>query len=277
MNKGDFCYTKILDQVGISYLGNVKQSAKMMASYRNGTLTYCLYLAPANMSGYEVCPSSEHCREFCLNGSGRNKSDIFRHGGDIRRSIINNSRIKKTKLFFEDRELFMLLLIHEIDKYQRYAYKNNMAFSVRLNGTSDISPLAFKYKGKNILEIFPEVMFYDYTKVYNRISLLERYDNYDLTFSYDGHNWDNCKKFLEHGGRVAVVMFSEDMPSGFCGYPVVDGNLYDMRYIDPARSVVGLHYHKTANDYQMIDGKRRFVIPNTPFVVLPNDERLTWG
>ena len=58
-----------------------------------------------------------------------------------------------------------------------------MNFSVRLNGTSDLSPEQFHLEGVNILEIFPEVQFYDYTKVYKRIELTKKYTNYDITFS----------------------------------------------------------------------------------------------
>ena len=140
-------------------------------------------------------------------------------------------------------------------------------FSIRLNGTSDISPLAFKDKrsGKNILELFPNVQFYDYTKVFNRINLLEKYPNYDLTFSFDGYNWDECEKFLQGGGKVAVVFYSDKnkLPQYYKGYKVVDANENDMRYLDEKGTIMGLHYHKTANDYK----SGHFVRPNTPFVI----------
>lgn len=270
-----FNYYKELEKLGIAYLGRWAQSAKMSASYRNGTLTYCLYLAPANMSGHEVCPKSEHCRAFCLNNSGRNKGDIWVNGG-IYNSKINRSRIRKTDLFFKDRQLFMLMLIYEINRAKNYAEKHGMGFSVRLNGTSDISPLAFSYNGVNILDVFPDVVFYDYSKVYTRYGVCERYPNYDLTFSYDGWNWGECENALKMNSRVAVVFFGNKLPKRFCGYDVVDANEYDMRYLDPKCCICGLHYHKTANDYQIINGKRTFVAPNTPFVIMPNDERCEW-
>ena len=47
----------------------------------------------------------------------------------------------------------------------------NLEFSIRLNGTSDLSLLTFKLGGKNILEIFNDVQFYDYTKVANRFNI----------------------------------------------------------------------------------------------------------
>ena len=172
----------------------------------------------------------------------------------------------------------MDILIHEIASKRAKAKRMGYDFSVRLNGTSDLSPLAFKdpISGKNILELFPDVQFYDYTKVYNRIKLMEQYPNYDLTFSYDGYNWEECEKFLQQGGKVAVVFYSEKetLPKQFRGYNVVDANGYDMRYLDPNKSIMGLHYHKTARDY----ASGHFVKPNTPFVIdLDEESDVDWG
>lgn len=265
-------YTKTLKELGISYLGKHSQSMKMRLSEKNGTITYCLYLAPWNLSGYQVCPGGTHCHKFCLNGSGHNKSDILARG--IEESRINKGRIKRTRLFYENKDLFMRLLIHEIKKTQKYAEKHGMEFSVRLNGTSDLSPEAFVYEGKNILQWFPNVTFYDYTKVPNRVKLLGKYSNYYLTFSYDGHNWDACKNFLENGGNVAVVFSNQEMiPMKFAGYPVCDGNLFDMRYLDPKQHIVALHYHVTAANY---DKNGKYIEPNDDFVVTDENELVEW-
>ena len=67
------------------------------------------------------------------------------------------------------------------------------------------------------------------------------------------------------------------MPKTFGGYNVESGNEFDMRYLNSPQSVIGLHYHKTANDYKVINGKRTFVAPNTPFVIMPNDKRCELG
>lgn len=274
----NFFYGKTLESYGISYLGSVAQSKKMKLSYENGTMTYCVYLAPADMSGYNVCPNSKYCREFCLNGSGQNKCDELARG--VEGSKINQSRIRKTRMFHEHKADFMHLLIHEINKYKKQAERKGMGFSVRLNGTSDLSPLAYRdpETGKNILELFPDVQFYDYTKVYNRIKLMHQYPNYDLTLSYNGYNWDECEQFLNEGGKVAVVFLDEKLPKSYHGFPIVDGNTYDMRYLDPAKHIIGLHYHKVAGDYYIDekDGIRKFRVPNTPFVVKVNDPNVDW-
>lgn len=262
--------------MGVSYLGGVSTSMKTRLSEENGTLTYCIYLAPADMSGYNVCPMSKHCRQFCLQGSGLNKVDTMSHG--VEHSVINMARIKKTRCFFENRQLFMSILIAEIEKYRKLAKKKGLKFAVRLNGTSDLSPLLFRADGKNILEMFPDVQFYDYTKVPARINLLGRYPNYDLTFSYDGHNWEDAERFLKRGGKVAVVFRNQKkLPLTFRGWAVCDGNLYDMRYLDPASHIVGLHFHTTANNYKIVDGKRTFVEPNTDFVIPDNSPMVVWA
>lgn len=257
---------KLYNELGISYLGSVAQSAKLKLSKKNGTMTYCIYLAPSDMSGFNVCPNSRYCREHCLNGSGNNKADIFAHGAKY--SKINQCRIKKTQLFFKNHRLFMDIMIAEIEKYKERAKRLNYHFSVRINGTSDLSPLAFTdSEGRNILEIFRDVQFYDYTKVPSRIGLMQKYDNYFLVLSYNGHNWNECEKFLQQGGNVAVVFYGE-MPTEWRGWPVCDGNEYDMRYLDPRQHIVGLHYHKTASDYYLVNGKRVFQEPKTDFVVV---------
>jgi hypothetical protein len=244
-------------QAKVSYLGATKKTVKMRLSYEHGTETYCLYLAPADMSGHNVCPVSKYCKRFCLNGSGQNK--IQQLAG---KNGVNSSRIKKTNLFFENRDLFMKLLIKEIRSAKEHALKNGLGFSVRLNGTSDLSPEEFTYMGKNILEIFPDVQFYDYTKVPTRFELTDKYNNYDLTYSFNGYNWSRCEQFLKQGGKVAVV-FDGPLPDTFHGFKVTDANQYDMRYLDPKGHIMGLHYHPTAGDFK--DG--HYVHPSTRFVV----------
>lgn len=270
----NFGYQKALKQVGISYLGKHSQSAKMIKNTINHVITYSLYLAPADMSGYNVCPVSKWCKQFCLNGSGRNKSDILARG--FEHSHINRSRIKKTKLFFENNALFMQLLMHELEKTRVYAERNGFGFSVRLNCTSDISPEDFvdPDTGLNILQKYPDVVFYDYTKVPTRFSLIERYPNYHLTFSYNGHNEFMCRKFLAMGGNVAVVFANQsDLPLRFMGYDVIDGNKDDLRYLDAPAKVVGLHFHATAANY---DKNGKYIQPNSDFVVRDDNELVEW-
>ena len=228
---------------GLSYLGKVNNSTKHEKAYKFDELVYTIYLAPAKSSGYEVCPMrTPFCTELCLNESGHNRMDIHENK-------INKSRIKKTKLFFEDRELFMNWMIQEIKVAQRQANEQGQHFSVRLNNTSDISPESFYIDvdgtKKNILQLFPDVQFYDYTKVPNRTTLLNKYPNYDLTFSYDGNNMFRCLEMLKSNVRVAMVF--NEVPKMFMGFDVIDGDQYDMRYRDRKDVIVGLKFKKVRN------------------------------
>jgi hypothetical protein len=229
---------------GLSYLGMVNNSTKHEKAFKYDELVYTLYLAPAKSSGYEVCPMrTEFCTKLCLNESGRNKMDT-------KKNTINNSRIKKTKMFFEDREFFVRWMIEEIKRSKLKSEKLGYSFSVRLNNTSDISPEMFWIRQedgstKNILQLFPDVQFYDYTKVPSRIELTKKYKNYDLTFSFDGSNLETCEKMLSNKVRVAMVF--NKLPKKFLSYKVIDGDLYDMRYRDKKNVIVGLKFKKVRN------------------------------
>lgn len=241
-------------ETGLNYLGSVNLTTKHVKAYNYNEMTYSLYLAPAKMSGYEVCPMrTDECTLLCLNESGMNRMNM-------NDEMINNGRIKKTKLFFEEREFFMSWMIDEITAAKKKSEKLGYNFSVRLNNTSDISPESF-YKdvnGKkmNILQLFNDVTFYDYTKVTKRYELLKKYPNYDLTYSYSGKNFTNCITMLNNGVRVAVV-FKNKLPSTFWGRKVIDGDLYDMRYKDESDIIIGLKYKITRN---RPDKESKFVV-----------------
>jgi hypothetical protein len=231
-------------QTGLSYLGNVNHSAKHEKNAKYNEMVYALYLAPAKLSGYNVCPKSNaECRLLCLNESGQNKMD---------KGKITAARIKKTKLFFEDRQFFMEWLVAEIKKYKIKAASQGYHFSVRLNNTSDISPEQFHLEidgeRKNVLQLFPDVQFYDYTKVDNRVDIVHKYKNYDLTFSFDGYNWNICEKMLKSGVRVAVV-FAKHLPEQWRGFNVITGDDYDVRYRDASNVIIGLKFKHVRNKY----------------------------
>lgn len=239
---------------GLSYLGMVNNSAKHEKAYTYNEMVYTLYLSPAKSSGYEVCPGrTDECTLLCLNESGRNKmkSDQNR---------IPASRKTKTKLFFENKEFFVSWVIDEITAAMERATRLGYRFSVRLNNTSDISPEDFVLTSAsgtvvNLLELFPDVQFYDYSKLPERAELVKKYPNYDLTFSYTGYNWDMCQYLLSEGIRVAAVF--EQVPETYRGYQVIPGDKYDMRYLDPKNVIVGLKFKKVRNK---IKDNYKFVI-----------------
>jgi hypothetical protein len=226
---------------GVNYLSSVSYSVKHQKSKKYGELTLSLYLAPAKLSGFEVCPGrTAECTRLCLNQSGKNIGPQKERG-----DFINDSRITKTRLFFENRDFFMDWLIFEIEAAKRKAIRMTYKLSIRLNNTSDLSPELFTRNGKNILEMYPDIQFYEYTKVPSRVNLMGRYPNYDVTFSYTGYNLDLCKQMLENNIRVAVVF--KKVPEVWQGYEVIDGDAYDMRYKDSHAVIVGLKYKTNRN------------------------------
>jgi hypothetical protein len=46
-------------------------------------------------------------------------------------------------------------------------------------------------------------------------------------------------EILKMGGNVAVV-FRKDLPTTYKGYQVVNGDVSDLRFLDPNNSIVGL-------------------------------------
>lgn len=238
-------------ETGLSYLSSLSMTVKHKKSLKYGELTLSLYFAPAKMSGYEVCPGrNAECTRLCLNQSGKNIGPQKERG-----DFINQSRITKTRLFFQHRDFFMDWLIAEIESAKAKAVRMTYKLSIRLNNTSDISPEEFTRNGKNILELYPDIQFYEYTKVPSRIKLMNRYPNYDVTFSYTGYNWDTCEEMLNKKIRVAVVF--KNVPKQWKGYPVIDGDEYDMRYKDDGSAIVGLKYKVNRNK---LEAKHKFVV-----------------
>lgn len=193
-----------------------------------GILTGVMYLAPASISGYEVCPRrSVGCTEACLYTAGMGAF-----------SNVQQARIAKTKAFFEQREDFLNQLRADIKALVRKAKKDNMIPAVRLNGTSDIEWTRF-----GLMEEFPDVQFYDYTKVYNRLEK-EIPSNYHVTFSKNESNAIECVNALKLGVNVAVVFATKKgdaLPETWNGYPVYDGDDTDVRFQDPKGGyVIGL-------------------------------------
>ena len=133
---------------------SVSTDAKTVKGEKNGVLTGVLYLAPASLSGYQVCPSAtDGCIAACLYTAGRG---IYAN--------VQKSRLERTRWFFEDRASFMAVLVADIQRLVRKATKDGMIPAVRLNGTSDIAweKMAVTVDGvafRSVIEAFPAVAF----------------------------------------------------------------------------------------------------------------------
>lgn len=225
---------------GLSYIGGINISSKLIKNKKvDHTLTYCIYLAPASQSGYNVCShATDECKIGCLASTGRAGMELV---AGIDR--IKNARIKKTKLLIENQDFFMGWVIAEINSKKEKAEREGYKFSIRMNGTSDVDWTKVMYEGKNIFEIFSDCDFYDYTK--NPGKFFNKPKNYHLTFSYTGKNWNVCELLLKKNENVAVIFDipkSGKLPETFNGYNVIDGDVSDSRNYDAKGVVVGLRW-----------------------------------
>ena len=206
-------------------------NTKTMKGEKLGFRTYIMHLAPSRLSGYQVCPmASPGCASACLNLSGMG---VF--------SNVQKARIAKTKRFFEDRGAFMDQLVKEVQAAIRSSAKAGLTPVFRLNGTSDIrwETVAVFLDGfwyTNIMEAFPSVQFYDYTKIPNRRDIPS---NYHLTFSRSEVNEMEALQVLSAGVMNVAVVF-DTLPAKWAGVKVVDGTETDLRFLDDRAVVVGL-------------------------------------
>lgn len=193
------------------------------------TLTAILYLAPHTLAGHgNVCAhATEGCKATCLYSAGRGAMNS-----------VQQARIKKTKLFFENNVSFMETIKNDLVLFEKYCTDNNLKGFVRLNGTSDIDWQKLKYKDTslNVFEIFKNLNFYDYTKDYKRVS---SHVNYSLTFSWNEKiTRQQVKQKLKENVNVAVVF--DEVPEKWNTFTVINGDVSDLRPMDKKNVIVGL-------------------------------------
>ena len=226
-----------------SYIGNlirVGGDAKTVKGNRGGVyITGIMYLIPWKHGKINLCPMAKQagCLDGCLVTAGRG-----------RMSNVAAGRQRKTDWFCRDRKGFMAQLVKDCEGLLRYCNKRGVKPALRLNGTSDIRfELIEVVRGgvtfKHIFDAFPEIQFYDYTKIANRD--VSGIDNYSLTFSYSEAHEAYKKQVniaLKKGMNMAVVWRQkENIPSSFMGRNVIDGDETDMRFLDPDDIIVALY------------------------------------
>ena len=204
---------------------------KIQKGTKMGYLSFILHLAPADLSGKETCPKrTAGCTAACLNTAGR--GGMFKRGENT--NMIQKARIRKTNYFFNDRRAFMMDLVEDISKAIKFAERKGLTPVFRLNGTSDLSWEKYEcydVGAANIFEAFPNVQFYDYTKVLGR--KVSHLPNYHLTFSKaDGNDSDVAEALLQ---GMSVVAVYDEIPEG-----VPSADETDLRFLDPKGIMLGL-------------------------------------
>ena len=214
----------------------VGTNAKTVKGDGSEYLTAILYMTPYKImidgKSFNSCAMAKQasCIDACLYTAGRGQM-----------SNVQTARQRKAEWFYKDRVGFMKQLYEDIKKFQTYCHKRNIQPCVRLNGTTDIRWELIKIGAYNIFDWFPEVQFYDYTKIANR--KCKDIPNYHLTWSYSNANPEYAKlldKAIEQGMNAAVVFRSKDFGAyaarysvRWKDYPVIDGDQDDLRFLDP--------------------------------------------
>ena len=198
-----------------------------------------------------LCPSSSKgCRTTCIFYSGR--AQIFPH--------INRKRDERTRLFVRDLDYSLREIIRDLNILEEEARKKKLLPICRFGGTSDIGlqylyfwpdlqerngritlpewkvkyPSIAKRKGvRNIFQMFPNIQFYEYTKRVDLVDNIHNPPNLHYTFSRSESNEYWCKKFLEEQRCNVAVVFRKSIPKTFWGFPTVNGDRNDLRFLDP--------------------------------------------
>lgn len=209
---------------------------------KNLVPTKGLSLIPASGAGIgNLCPFAGVCVDPCL-----------AHQGQGTMSNVAGPRAAKTAIWFLARDWFLAKLRRELESFRRNATEDTIG--VRLNMFSDIP-----WEHYGVIESFPDITFYDYTKNPRRFGWIR--PNYHITFSYDGHNDEHAERILRSGNNVSVVFHTDAdtlvdrfgnanacgkaahrqlLPGRWRGFRVIDGGKTDWRPDDPAGVVVGL-------------------------------------
>lgn len=245
----------------------IEADPKTVKGEKAGYMTAVMYLIPADGASAEtLCPMAElaKCKAPCLLTAGRggmaagNATFTTPSGTVLPDNAVQHARLRRTEFFLTDQQGFMEQLVAEIHAFIKRAERAGLLPAVRLNGTSDIrwEDVRFSWAKAGwsrsgamytIFEMFPDIQFYDYTKIPNRYRAL-RVPNYHLTFSYS-HVPEFApivaKALQTYGDRINyAVVFStkrgRELPEVFLGRHVVDGDDTDLRFLDARRVVVGL-------------------------------------
>ena len=213
---------------------------KTVKGMKKGYWTFILHLAPADISGYEMCPKrTVGCTFGCLNTAGRGglakdyRVTYVSAASGLHTNSVQEARIRRTRLYMEDRDTFMGQLIADINKAIRFCERHGYVPVFRLNGTSDVRWELASFMGYNLMrDLFPSIQFYDYTKLTNRRGVPA---NYHLTFSLAENNDDAAREALAAGMNVAVVFRNKSVVAAqrvMMGAPVVNGDESDLRFLD---------------------------------------------
>jgi hypothetical protein len=196
-----------------------------------GYYTLIQYLSPASESGWQLCPfRTPACEAGCLgHSSGRMVMDNAKR-----------ARIARTTLLMTDRQAYRTQAIKELSALERKSDKNGVLPAARPNGDSDTTWENMRFDGQTLMQLFPNIQFYDYTKWPSRLRPASRLPaNYHLTYSRsETTTLEDIQAELNAGRNTAVVF--DTVPTEWEGWTVINGDKDDLRFLDPVGVIVGL-------------------------------------
>ena len=192
---------------------------------RDKAYTVVMYMQPADkIATKTLCAGAKlaGCKKECLISSGM-----------LGMTTGQKAATRRTILFLLDRQVFDDRLRSEIEREYK---KQGDALAVRLNGTTDIDFNTF-------IASMPNVRFYDYTKVWQRVSS-NKLANYDLTYSgsaYSEKSIAMTARAVKAGVRVAIAFNTGERKGEFkMPKTVADFDTTDLRLDKPVLG--GLKY-----------------------------------
>jgi hypothetical protein len=234
-------------------------SPKTRKGEAHNILTGILYMAPSDESGYNVCPMAlrkdeiadavkSECSRTCLTFAGKGMMPKTRA-----------ARVRRARLYFEDRDLFMAQVRADIERLiVEVATKGWDGLVIRLDGTSDLG------LAEHFAPLFPSVQFVDYTKVLKRVLTAMQHPNWSITFSASEVTSDALiQKIVGVGTNVSIVFAGKTLPTEYLGKRVIDGDETDLRHLDPVGVIVGLRMKGVSNAFKAQGAESGFarVIP----------------
>lgn len=170
------------------------------------------YGAPASTSGVlNMCPASTRgCRSVCLHTSGQ-----------LGMPAQQRATIIRTRFMAEDPFSFLVVWLFEVDRHDTRVNNLGKVLVVRGNGTTDqawerVWPQAY----------FDTFFSQDYTKRKDRKAV----DGYYVVES-------TTERYMPPADRNTVVCVAvrkgQPLPETFEGRPVIDGDVHDLRFLDP--------------------------------------------
>jgi hypothetical protein len=242
-------YLHLMDKIPNQILG-FNTNVKVIKGTKKGFDTLTNYMTPYKTIYGNVCALAHifNCFEGCLQDSGMGKFNVNKV-----------SRFRKIALFNDHPEIFKKILIKDIEKGIRKSKKNGHKLGVRINGTSDIDVIKHF---KDIIIKYPDVHFYDYTKIPKYLKKLQRMSNqlpnYHLTYSYSLSQkaQEYIKEATKTDHNIAMVFKNEDQVNKLMSskqkiklygktYNLINGDNDDLRFLDPKNSIVLLRYKET--------------------------------